>query len=108
METSSYLIAVRIIALMLGRLGMTIKDCKKAYEELVKIVFGDQKFIVYCRAFRTYATSSFRIRRKIVAGFYRYRSEVLERAIGDYLDTHGWGPNEPLIPSVNHPTQCRV
>ncbi|KAF8245896.1 FabD/lysophospholipase-like protein [Wilcoxina mikolae CBS 423.85] len=92
-----------IIALMLGRLGLTIGECKGAYSELSKLVFGDKWPMVCCR---TLATLLFR--RDIDPGPYRYSTEALEKAIDDYLVKHNWGLEEDLVPSADRPTRCIV
>ncbi|KAI5812190.1 acyl transferase/acyl hydrolase/lysophospholipase [Pyronema omphalodes] len=82
-----------IIAIMLGRLEMSIEECKVAYQQLSQKVFSDSTIRTTTRFFKTI------IRRKDVDILaYRYSRKSLETVIHQFLEAQALDPNIPLVP----------
>ncbi|KAI5812188.1 acyl transferase/acyl hydrolase/lysophospholipase [Pyronema omphalodes] len=93
-----------IIAIMLGRLEMTIAECKREYERFSEIIFGDTKIKTYLRLAFTL------IHRKNHILPYLYKADGLEQAIDKCLQERGFGVDEPLSPAEDAEigNQCTV
>ncbi|KAI5800498.1 acyl transferase/acyl hydrolase/lysophospholipase [Pyronema domesticum] len=94
-----------IIALMLGRLEMTIAECKEAYQDLAQTVFGDGRLKTMARLI----TTSFK-RDPIDVLAYRYSPIPLEAAIEQFLRKHDFAQNISLLPVKNEDLgrKCKV
>lgn len=77
-----------IIALMLGRLRMSINDTRDVYSEVSKDVFGRPKS------------------GKSTEG--RYSAKNMEKILKAAIEKHGQDPELKLIPEDNAATECKV
>ncbi|KAF8540948.1 hypothetical protein BDD12DRAFT_733377, partial [Trichophaea hybrida] len=92
-----------IIAIMLGRLRMSIKSCKDAYKKFAQQVFGTSNFITNFRGVKTLFS-----RKDNDLCFYRYCPVRLEKAIVRCLEEQGLTADEPLIPAGGFSEGCKV
>ena len=92
---------ISLIALMLGRLRMSIEDCEKAYDNISKRIFGEKAGYVIKTPEAAFA-----------AGSYIYNSKPLEDAVKELVVKYlpGSSPDEKLQDVNNTPEadQCKV
>ncbi|KAA8896058.1 acyl transferase/acyl hydrolase/lysophospholipase [Sphaerosporella brunnea] len=93
-----------IIAIMLGRLQMTIGECKRAYRNLAEKIFGASWLKVVWRWLSTL------IHRPETAIFpYKFNQKRLEKVVNEVLAGLGLDIDEPLIPDPSTATgPCKV
>lgn len=85
----------RLIAIMLGRLEMSVADCIEAYQHISRQVFRP----TFCSKYMP------RVMRTIT-GRSMYDSQHLEDAIKDIIQLCGEAPNAPL--ETTDDGQCKV
>jgi hypothetical protein len=96
---------LRIIAIMLGRLRMTIGECKVAYRKFAEDIFGVSPFGIVWRGLTTFISG-----KEDALVLYTFKPKRLAKVINDFLvNDLGLRPDEPLIPGRS-PTQthCNV
>lgn len=99
----------RIIAILLGRLELSIEDALAAYENLSRKIFRAKKFEKYVRL----AISRGLKRDDERYGFgARYSSRNLRKQIRKYLISKGYEPDAPMKPNTqlrgDGSLRCRV